>query len=130
MRAAEAAKNTSALIEGTVHRVDTGSTLVKETSESFNVAAEATSRIGAIISEIAGAAGQQADAISQVTRAIHEIDVVTQSNATAAGESSYAAEELNTQAAMMRTSVAQLLTLVGGAGAATPHGSRAGERRQ
>jgi len=114
MRAAEAAKNTSNLIEGTVQKVNTGSALVKETSESFNVAAESTSRIGTIISEIAGAAGQQTRAIVQVTKAIHEIDNVTQGNAAAAEESASASEELNAQAEMMKGSVRQLLEMVGG----------------
>ncbi len=115
MRAAEAAKNTSNLIEGTVQKVNTGSSLVKETSESFNTATESTTRIGTIITEMAGAASQQAEAITQVTKAIHEIDAVTQSNAAAAEESASAAEELNAQAEMMKGSVGQLLEMVGGA---------------
>ena len=115
MRAAEAAKNTSNLIEGTVQKVNTGSALVKETSESFNTAAESTTRIGTIISEIAGSASQQANAVTQVTKAIHEIDTVTQSNAAAAEESASASEELNAQAEMMKGSVGNLLEMVGGA---------------
>jgi methyl-accepting chemotaxis protein len=115
MRAAEAAKNTSNLIEGTVQKVNTGSALVKETSESFNAAAESTTRIGTIISEIAGSASQQAGAVTQVTKAIHEIDTVTQSNAAAAEESASASEELNAQAEMMKGSVGNLLEMVGGA---------------
>ena len=115
MRAAEAAKNTSNLIEGTVQKVNTGSDLVKETSESFNTAAESTTRIGTIISEIAGSASQQANAVTQVTKAIHEIDTVTQSNAAAAEESASASEELNAQAEMMKGSVGQLLEMVDGA---------------
>jgi methyl-accepting chemotaxis protein len=115
MRAAEAAKNTSNLIEGTVQKVNTGSALVKETSESFNAAAESTTRIGTIISEIAGSASQQANAVTQVTKAIHEIDTVTQSNAAAAEESASASEELNAQAEMMKGSVGNLLEMVGGA---------------
>ena len=115
MRAADAAKNTSNLIEGTVQKINTGSSLVKETSESFNVAAESTTRIGTIISEIAGSASQQANAVTQVTKAIHEIDTVTQSNAAAAEESASASEELNAQAEMMKASVNNLLQMVGGA---------------
>jgi len=128
MRAAEAAKNTSTLIEGTVQKVNTGSALVKETSESFNTAAESTTRIGTIITEIAGAASQQADAVTQVTKAIHEIDAVTQSNAAAAEESASASEELNAQAEMMKGSVGQLLAMVGGAGEGSTSGGSASPR--
>jgi len=115
MRAAEAAKNTSNLIEGTVQKITTGNALVSETSDSFYVASQSTTRIGTIISEMAGAASQQADAITQVTKAIHEIDAVTQSNAAAAEESASASEELNAQAEMMKASVGDLLQMVGGA---------------
>jgi len=114
MRAAEAAKNTSNLIEGTVQKVNTGSSLVKETSESFNTAAESTTRIGTIITEMAGAASQQAEAITQLTKAIHEIDSVTQSNAAAAEESAASSQELNGQAELMKESVGELLVMVGG----------------
>ena len=112
MRAAEAAKNTSNLIESTVQKVNTGSALVIETGESFYISSQATARIGTIISEIAGSAIQQAESITQVTRAIHEIDNVTQGNAAAAEESAAAAEELNAQAEMMKGSVSQLLAMV------------------
>jgi len=114
MRAAEAAKNTSNLIEGTVQKITTGNVLVSETSESFYVASQSTTRIGMIITEMASAASQQAEAISQVTKAIHEIDAVTQSNAAAAEESASASEELNAQAEMMKGLVGQLLEMVGG----------------
>jgi len=97
-----------------LQKINTGSTLVKETSESFNIAAQSTSRIGTIITEMAGAASQQASAIVQVTKAIHEIDTVTQNNAAAAEESASASEELNAQAEMMKGSVGQLLEMVGG----------------
>ena len=114
MRAAEAAKNTSNLIEGTVQKVNTGSVLVRETSASFGVATEAISRIGAIITEITGATNQQTDAISHVTKAVHEIDAVTQSNAAAAEQAASASEELSAQSEMMKGSVGELLRMVDG----------------
>jgi len=125
MRAAEAAKNTSNLIEGTVRKITTGNALVSETSESFYVASQSTVRIGTIITEIAGAASQQANAINQVSKAIHEIDTVTQSNAAAAEESASASEELNAQAEMLKGSVAHLLEIAGGAGAESASGRSA-----
>ncbi|MFH1021696.1 MAG: methyl-accepting chemotaxis protein [Pseudomonadota bacterium] len=114
MRAAEAAKNTSNLIDGTVQKIATGNALVSETSESFYVASQSTTRIGTIIAEMAGAASQQANAVTQVTKAIHEIDTVTQGNAAAAEESASASEQLNAQAEMMKDAVGQLLAMVGG----------------
>jgi len=114
MRAADAARNTSDLIEGTVLRVKTGSALVEETSATFNNATQATSRIGTILEEMAGSAGEQAKAIDQVTTAIHEIDRVTQSNAAFAEEAAAASEQLAAQSEMMKGSVGDILRLVGG----------------
>lgn len=114
MRAAEAAKNTSALIEGTVQSIKAGSDLVKGTGEEFYIVAQVVNRTGAIVAEMADSASQQAEAITQVTKAIHEIDTVTQGNAAAAEESASAAEELNAQAEAMKGQVAGLLEMVDG----------------
>ncbi len=115
MRAAEAAKNTSNLIEGTVQKVNTGATLVAETSESFYAASQATDRIGTLITEIASSSSEQARGIDQVGSAISEIDSVTQDVAASAEEAASASEELSAQAEMMRGSVAYLLKMVGAA---------------
>ncbi|MDP2103987.1 MAG: methyl-accepting chemotaxis protein [Candidatus Gracilibacteria bacterium] len=114
MRAAEAAKNTSELIEGTVQKIIAGNVLVKKTSESFYVAAAVVDRTGTLITEMASAAGQQTITVDQVTKAIHEIDMVTQANAAAAEESASASEELNAQAEMMKGQIGDLLEMVGG----------------
>lgn len=114
MRAAEAAKNTSDLIEGTVQKVNAGSTLANETSESFQAVTESTTHVGGIIEEIAEASRQQAEAVGQITKAVHEIDSVTQSNAAAAEEAASASEELSAQAETMRSEVTNLLEMVDG----------------
>lgn len=88
----------------------------KNTSNSFYVASQATTRIGTIITEMAGALSQQASAIGQVNKAIHEIDTVAQGNAGAAEKSAPASEELNVQAEMMKGWVGQLLAMTGGEG--------------
>ncbi len=120
MRAAEAARNTSSLIDGTVTKINAGSELVEETSALFDTAANSTSRVGIIIAELAGSAGEQARAIEQVTTAIHEIDKVTQANAAVAEEAAAASEELNAQAEMMADALIDLQQLVGGEASGPP----------
>ncbi|HSR36674.1 MAG TPA: methyl-accepting chemotaxis protein, partial [Desulfurivibrionaceae bacterium] len=114
MRAADAAKNTSNLIEGMVQKINNGAKLVEETSESFNVASQATERIGTLITEIASSAGEQARAVGQVGSAIAEIDSVTQNVAASAEEAASASEELSAQAETMKGTVKELLALAGG----------------
>jgi len=112
LRAAEAAKNTSVLIEGTVQKVKTGSNLVDESSESFYIASQATQRISALVAEIAGSTAEQARAIEQVNKAVSEIDSVTQRNAAAAEQSASASEELSAHAVRMKDVAAELRMIV------------------
>ncbi|MCF8118721.1 MAG: methyl-accepting chemotaxis protein [Deltaproteobacteria bacterium] len=116
MRAAEAAKNTADLIEGTVKKVNDGSDLVTKTNEAFAQVAESAKKVGGLVGEIAAASNEQAQGIDQVNTAVADMDKVTQQNAANAEESASAAEEMNAQAEQMKASVAELMKLVGGAG--------------
>lgn len=116
MRAADAAKNTADLIEGTVKRVKDGSDLVRTTSEAFTEVASNTSKVGELVGEIAAASNEQAQGIEQVNVAVTEMDKIVQQNAANAEESASAAEEMNAQAEQMKGMVDELATLVGGSG--------------
>ncbi|MEA1967319.1 MAG: methyl-accepting chemotaxis protein [Thermodesulfobacteriota bacterium] len=116
MRAAEAAKNTTELIEGTVKKVTDGSQLVSTTNEAFSKVAESTGKVGTLVSEISEASREQSNGIEQVNLASTEMDKVVQQNASNAEESASASEELNAQAEQMKSSVDELSALVGGAG--------------
>ena len=114
MRAAEAAKNTAALIEGTVKKVSDGTALVKTTSDAFNEVAGSTQKVGELVDEIASASSEQAQGIEQVNIAVTEMDKVTQQNAATAEESASASEELSAQAEEMKRFVADLSAMVNG----------------
>jgi methyl-accepting chemotaxis protein len=120
MRAAEAAKNTSDLIEGTVKRVSEGSELVSQTSAAFEEVARSSSKVAELVSEIAAASNEQAHGAEQVNTAISEMNRTTQQNAANAQESASAAEELSAQAQDMMAMVGELVSLVDGA---SPKGS-------
>jgi methyl-accepting chemotaxis protein len=122
MRAAEAAKNTANLIEGTVKTVKEGSALVETTSREFNSVAAAVSKSGVLIGEIASASGEQSRGIVEVSEAVVELDSIVQSTAAGAEESSAAADQMNTQAEQMKVFVSRLESLV--------HGSKSSRKRQ
>ncbi len=86
MRAADAAKNTSQLIENTVKKINDGSRLVEESGEAFGIVTKSSAKISGLIAEIAEASKEQADGIEQVNRGMLEIDKVTQINAANAEE--------------------------------------------
>jgi methyl-accepting chemotaxis protein len=71
-------------------------------------------QVDELVSEVAGATREQTEGITQINVAVGQMDKVTQSNAATAEESAAAAEELNSQAEVMKESVAELLQLVGG----------------
>jgi methyl-accepting chemotaxis protein len=114
IRAADAAKNTADLIEGTVKKVKDGGALVATTNEAFTQVAESASRVGELLSEIATASNEQAQGIGQVNTAVAEMDKVVQRNAANAEESASASEEMNAQAEHMKGFVENLVVLVGG----------------
>jgi len=117
MRAADAARNTSELIENTVKKINDGSRLVGSTSESFAEVATNSGKVGELVGEIAAASSEQAQGIEQVNTAVVEMDKVTQQNAAGAEESASASEEMNAQAEQMKYMVGELVAVVGGRGA-------------
>ncbi len=121
MRAADAAKSTAELIEGTVKKVEEGSDLVTATNEAFGQVSESTGKVGVLVAEIAGASKEQSTGIEQVNIAIAEMDKVVQQNAAYAEESASAAEQLNAQAANLKDYVNNLVTMV--SGNSTGHGA-------
>ena len=114
MRAAEAAKNTADLIEGTVKKVKNGSELVTKTNEAFLQVADSSSKVGELVGEIAAASTEQAQGIEQVNKAVAEMDKVVQQNAANAEESSSASEEMNARAVQMKEMIGELVSLIGG----------------
>lgn len=115
MRAADAAKNTSELIESTVRKVEDGSSLVTETNSAFARVAEDVGKVSDLVSEISAASNEQSQGIGQVNQAVTEMDKVTQQNAASAEESASASEEMNAQAVQMKNNVDHLMVMVGGA---------------
>jgi methyl-accepting chemotaxis protein len=120
MRAAEAAKNTAELIEGTVKKVHEGSGYVTQTSEAFVQLNESAVKVGELVSEIAAASDEQAQGIEQINRAVSEMDKVVQQVAANAEESASASEEMSAQSLEMKATVNELSSLVSGKGASKP----------
>jgi methyl-accepting chemotaxis protein len=116
MRAADAAKNTANLIEGTVKKVKDGSELVGKTNAAFKQVASSSAKAGDLVAEISAASSEQAQGIGQINTAVTELDKVTQQNAANAEESASAAEEMSAQAETMKGMVDELVAIVGRSG--------------
>jgi methyl-accepting chemotaxis protein len=116
MRAADAASDTSALIEESVRQIKEGAELVDVTNKAFDEVAVQADKVTHLIGEIAEASSEQAQGIEQVNTAVSEMDRVVHQNAATAEESASASEEMNAQAAQMSTTVEALVTYVEGRG--------------
>ncbi len=124
MRAADAAKNTADLIEGSVKKIKEGSELVARTNEAFKEVTVSSTKVGELVGEIAAASAEQAQGIDQVNKAIVEMDKVTQQNAANAEETASASEEMSAQAAQLKDVASRLLETVGGNNGYNGNGSR------
>ena len=113
IRAADAAKDTAELIEGTVKKVKDGSEVVTRTNAAFDQVADSSAKVGELVGEIAAASNEQAQGIEQTNTAVSEMDKITQSNAANAEETASASEELSAQADQMMAYVRALVALVG-----------------
>ncbi len=128
LRAAEAAKNTADLIEGTVKVVKEGSELVERTDVEFHEVTKSVERSSELVGEISAASSEQAQGIEQINKAMSEMDKVVQQNSANAEESAAASEEMNAQAEQMKNYVGELVALIGGAnGKVTRGGAEAPE---
>ncbi len=114
LRAAEAAKNTARLIQGTVNKIREGSGLVKRTGEAFSAVADGVNHVSQLVTEIASASNEQSRGVDQVNKAVSEMENIAQENAENSDESASASGELNAEAAQMKGIVAQLAQLVKG----------------
>jgi methyl-accepting chemotaxis protein len=97
-RSANAAKEIKELIDDSVSNVADGSDLIDETGEALSEIATAVENVSSMIAEIAAASKEQSLGISQVNKAILQMDEMTQSNASLVEEAAAASEALGAQA--------------------------------
>ncbi len=114
-RSAEAAKNTSELIQDSQTNSKEGTSLAHEMGEKLKLIAESAGKVHTLVREISVAAKEQQTGIEEMSTVMHEMDKTVQGNASSSEETASAAEELSSQAAEMNTIVAELQQLVGGA---------------
>ncbi len=101
-KSAEAAKNTTALIESTVEAISRGNSLVEAVADKMNNVASAAGAVMEINQKIAVASKNTAESVEQITVGVEQISGVVQTNSATAEESAAASEELSGQANMLK----------------------------
>ncbi len=110
-KSAEAAKSTTALIEGTIGAVISGSELATKTANALEIVTQNTHEIVHAMAEISKASKEQAYTINQVNIGVEQISAVVQNNSATAEESSAVGTELSNQATNLKELISGFKTL-------------------
>ena len=105
-KSAAAASETTALIEGSISKVEAGTKIANETAEALAEIVEGIGKTADLVDSIASASGEQAVGINEVNKGIEQVSQVVQSNSATAEESAASSEELYGQADMLKKMVA------------------------
>ena len=114
IRAAEAARSTSSLIENTITTVQKSRDLTAQTQEAFKENMEISVKVSHLVDEIAAASQEQAQGIGQINKAIIEMEKVVQHTASSAEQSASASEEMSGQSRQMKKYAADLTDIING----------------
>jgi len=105
-RSAQAAKETTDLIDGSSQRVRQGAVIAEKTAQSLAQIVESISQASDLVSEIAAASSEQAEGIGQVNIGLSQVDQATQRNTASAEEMAASAQTLSAQAHQLQASLA------------------------
>ncbi len=100
-RSANAAKETTDLIEGSIKSVKNGTKIAKGTSDALQSIVQEIVNVADLVRSISVASNEQASAIAQVSQGITQVSTVIQSNSAISEESAASSEEMSTQAYLL-----------------------------
>ncbi len=106
-KSAEAAKNTTSLIETSIKAVKNGTEIAAETANLLSSVVEGAKGIVSVVDKIAADFSWQAEAIEQVTEGISQVSSVVQTTTATAEENAASSEELSSQAQILRNLVSK-----------------------
>lgn len=106
-RSANAAKETTDMIEGSIQKVAIGTNIATETATALNKIVEGVEKVTHIVGGIAVASNEQAQGIEQINQGLMQVSTVVQTNSVTSEESATASEELSSQSELLKDQVAQ-----------------------
>ncbi|HTW66807.1 MAG TPA: methyl-accepting chemotaxis protein [Bryobacteraceae bacterium] len=111
-RAGQAARDSAGVIEESVAKVASGKEQLDQIASSIQSLAENAGAVKVLIRDVESGSAEQTSGIGQVSKAIAQMEQVTQNTAATAEETASAAREMSTQSEVLRRIVASLITLV------------------
>ncbi len=113
-RSAQAAKDTAGIIEDNIELSEKGVNVTQKVQDTLNEITTQAKKMSELMAEIAASSQEQSQGISQINKALVQMETVVQQNAANAEESASASEELSAQARNLKEMVQQLVILVHG----------------
>jgi methyl-accepting chemotaxis protein len=113
MRSAEAASNTTTLIENTMKAVENGTELAKTTREIYDENMDMINDVSRIIEKISTASNDQASRVNVLNQSISDINVDIQDSSKKASETTHSTEDMTHQANHMKSVVIDIQALIG-----------------
>ena len=104
-RSADAAKETTQMIEGSIKSVESGTRIAQETSDALHSIVGSIENVANLVKDIAVASDEQATGVAQVTQGIEQVSTVIQSNTAVSEESASSSEEMSAQAKLLEQQV-------------------------
>lgn len=114
IRAAEAAGETTQLIEQAVNNADKGSSVARAAAEALDSIVSGVSQVTEHLEGISQASREQSAGVEQLNNSVSQIEGITQHNAAGSEQSASAAEQLSAQAATLQRAVVDLSIVIGG----------------
>jgi methyl-accepting chemotaxis protein len=106
-RSANAAKETTDMIEGSIKKTENGTKIAKETANALGEIVGGIQKVAELVNDIAVASNEQASGIGQINQGIMQVSEVVQNNSATSEESAAASEELSSQAELMKEMVSK-----------------------
>lgn len=104
-RSANAARETTDMIEGSIKKVEDGTKIANDTAEALHEIVEEVAKAAELVHDIAVASNEQAIGVEQVNQGIMQVSQVVQTNSATSEESAAASEELSSQAELLQEQV-------------------------
>jgi methyl-accepting chemotaxis protein/methyl-accepting chemotaxis protein-1 (serine sensor receptor) len=118
-RSAQAARDTAALIEESISRSNEGKVKLEEVVEAIRGITEGTVHVKALVDEVSVGSQEQARGIEQISKAIVQMQGVTQTTAASAEEAANRGKDLAGHSATLQAVLDELAVVIDGTPVAT-----------
>jgi len=106
-RSANAAKETTELIEGSMKKVGDGTKIANNTAEALNQIVKSIEKVTVLVNDISVASNEQALGVDQINMGISQIADVVQTTSATSEETAAASEQLSSQAELLKQQVSR-----------------------